>query len=125
MEKESTDSLVAWIGGLQLPGENMARYWFRVSQRAGLGWRSVRAAWHGERVSKNARAKLEQAAKNATGTDDVVALTEYYLKNWRKDPERHRHRIDAACKFIDRLRAFDAEGGDLDLPGRRQAGGEE
>jgi hypothetical protein len=122
-------SLILMIGGNRRPTENTKAYLSRVSQQTDVGYRSLRAAYYGQWISKNqfvssdTLKKLEWAAEDAEQTYDAVAFTELQIEIWETAPALFQQHIDAAREFVARLRRYDAERRRIVLPARSDDAG--
>lgn len=62
--------LVASAGGPLHPTENRTAWLYRIADTAGLHFRVVRAAWHGEQLSAETARKLKAAAERREHEND-------------------------------------------------------
>lgn len=82
---------------------------------APIGFRSLRAAWFGQRISKNQLVSkrtlqiLEQAAENARKTRDIVEFAQLQLAIWGTAPQLFQPHIDLTREYLARLRQCDEE----------------
>ena len=109
MQKEYIQQLIAKVGGPFRPNENPPRYIARIADEVGVGFRSMRAAYYGQSISRNRfcsnkfLTKLERAARNAHHREAALTFAKYYLSLWETTPEVHREEMDAAREFIGRI----------------------
>jgi hypothetical protein len=104
MEIEYVQSLILLIGGPRAPNESMKRYLVRVSLETDVDFYSVRDAYYTGRLSKNAQAKFEKAAKRARQTHDVIVYLQLKLAVWEKHPKDYQPQIDATRAYLGQLR---------------------
>jgi hypothetical protein len=117
--------LVRAVGGDMEPGEKLKGYIRRVAQTAGIGFRSVEAAWRDQYVSKNTANALRKAATHKAKNDDGVLIEKFeaWITAWEKlDPSYFgpdiaalRHAVDCMRRMADtrsRVDLFEGGGDD-------------
>lgn len=114
MHQAYIKSLMLLIGGIPRPGETDP--WLKeMSENLGIGFRSLRAAWYGQWISKNKYVSdknleiLERAAQNARQTHGFATSIDLQIAIWETAPELFRDQIRMAREFVARLRRYDQE----------------
>lgn len=109
MEKSYGRKLIAIIGGYRELDENRKAWLARVAKIAGVKVRLVYAAFYGEACSKKTEAKLLEAAKQRTRSDDselILRIHAHIRFLEAVDPEMHRADLDAARQFLAHYQDF-------------------
>jgi|SRR5215467_4342960 len=116
-------SLMLLIGGIPRAGE-MDAWLDRISKTTGIGFRSLRAAYYGQWISKYTYVssktlnKLEWAADDARQNRDTVEFLELQISIWETSANLYQPKIDMARNFVAWLRRYDAEGSRRSIPVR-------
>lgn len=108
MDISSMKALLEAVGGDVRACENRTAWLHRIADAAGLHYRTVRAAWHGEILSFKTAYALKAAIKNEQFKQDVADRYEALARRLLKaDPEFYRDAADAYFDLAGRVRGSD------------------
>jgi len=104
--KSPMRELVISVGGNLRPSENRTAWLYRVATTAGLNYRLVRGAWHGEAISFETARKLKLAAeKKQNEARNTAARLESIAARLEKiDADFHRSQMDLLRDLAARYR---------------------
>src|SRR5215470_13389802 len=101
--------LILIIGGGLKPDESRKGYLRRISDKTGIGFRSIEEAWWGRYHSKKTEKLLQTAAqeKKRHDDDELIAKIESHIRHLEAvDADMYRPHIDAAREFLATYRGY-------------------